>query len=925
MPQISLSELTDICAELAGLGHDLGKNTNLFQRKLEDPDFPSSDPVRHEWVSLLLLDQLASGMSLAEAHDQVATMSWDALGTLPFDKRQPLNGPLDAVRFAVATHHGLFAPLNSSDYELGSGTNGRSHVRKKVLAGEKTHPFFADPGGYLARKGEIDADIELGLQALLCELHSTTQAPSAALLRKLSLYMRACLIIADHTVSRRPVRNSNAQVYANTMRSSDPDIRTLNQSLSYHLQEVAGLARKIGAGLREYVWPGVSDESLNRICEPAPQDSPFAWQNQAFEALKKVRAGSRAPALVLDVAETGAGKTRMNIKAAAALNQRPALRLTTALNLRVLTLQTGAAFRRELGLDQKELACVIGDPVIRQLFNAGANVDENPVEPEFSASKADLVAPEFLAEYFQVNPDDARLAGVPLLVSTIDFVIAAGEPQKQGHHALALIRAMNADLVIDEIDDYDPAAFVAVLRLVEAAARHGANVIASSATLPRPMVKELTRVFVHGSAIFNEEHQIGEDPIIAFIGNLAEADIQRSSEPEILAQAYSGYMDKALERVKSVRTKLGIIVPVPELSEAGFCEAVLNSTIKLDKAHRWSYGRSGKTLSVGLVRVANIRQAIPLARYLSLSLPDDYIACYHSNDFLIQRQRKEQILDSLLSRKNGNAALVESSYVQALLEASKAKHIKLIVVATPVEEVGRDHDFDWAVIEPSSTRSIVQTAGRVNRHRRIRVDEPNVHIMQFNALHCRSGGERGRAVFIRPGNEPTGPGKSWASHDLEDLLNWSSEKQIDAQLRLGDHEMARLENEAIEHAISRPSRILSGENSKRQLDWLNAWFYRKHPLRDRDHSMVWTLQHGKFYVWQLGPSVADWRERSDLVSEIPPVSNGWLCWSPDELAEYARDKGINMHKAFEFSVSSICEPLRKLEVDWSFGIKLATK
>lgn len=87
--------------------------------------------------------------------------------------------------------------------------------------------------------------------------------------------------------------------------------------------------------------------------------------------------------------------------------------------------------------------------------------------------------------------------------------------------------------------------------------------------------------------------------------------------------------------------------------------------------------------------------------------------------------------------------------------------------------------------------------------------------------------------------------------------------------------------------------------------------------------MVWTLEHGKFYVWQLGPSVADWRERSDLVRQIPPVSNGWLCWSPGELAEYALDKGITRRKAFEFSVSSIGEPLRELEVDWSFGIKLA--
>lgn len=46
-----------------------------------------------------------------------------------------------------------------------------------------------------------------------------------------------------------------------------------------------------------------------------------------------------------------------------------------------------------------------------------------------------------------------------------------------------------------------------------------------------------------------------------------------------------------------------------------------------------------------------------------------------------------------------------------------------IVVATPLEEAGRDHDFDWAVIDPSSAQSIVQTSGRVNRHRLVEADK----------------------------------------------------------------------------------------------------------------------------------------------------------------------------------------------------------
>ena len=41
-----------------------------------------------------------------------------------------------------------------------------------------------------------------------------------------------------------------------------------------------------------------------------------------------------------------------------------------------------------------------------------------------------------------------------------------------------------------------------------------------------------------------------------------------------------------------------------------------------------------------------------------------------------------------------------------------------------MEEVGRDHDFDWAIIDASSVQSIVQTAGRVNRHRLEKYSNP---------------------------------------------------------------------------------------------------------------------------------------------------------------------------------------------------------
>ena len=44
-----------------------------------------------------------------------------------------------------------------------------------------------------------------------------------------------------------------------------------------------------------------------------------------------------------------------------------------------------------------------------------------------------------------------------------------------------------------------------------------------------------------------------------------------------------------------------------------------------------------------------------------------------------------------------------------------------IVLGSPVTEVGRDHDYDWAILEPASLSSYLQSIGRVLRHRREKV------------------------------------------------------------------------------------------------------------------------------------------------------------------------------------------------------------
>lgn len=69
--------------------------------------------------------------------------------------------------------------------------------------------------------------------------------------------------------------------------------------------------------------------------------------------------------------------------------------------------------------------------------------------------------------------------------------------------------------------------------------------------------------------------------------------------------------------------------------------------------------------------------------------------------------------------------------VQAAVQQPERHHL-FVVVASAVAEVGQDHDYDWAIAEPSSMRSLIQLAGRIQRHRKQLPSTPNLLILQKN-------------------------------------------------------------------------------------------------------------------------------------------------------------------------------------------------
>src|SRR5699024_7087046 len=113
-----------------------------------------------------------------------------------------------------------------------------------------------------------------------------------------------------------------------------------------------------------------------------------------------------------------------------------------------------------------------------------------------------------------------------------------------------------------------------------------------------------------------------------------------------------------------------------------------------------------------LGRIANLAPLFELARHLSALDAPAYmrihLCVYHARLPLLQRSAVEHMLDAAFDRRGDAQAVYDLPDIRNAL-ATHSEHDQLfIVLASPVCEVGRDWDADWAVVEPSSMRSLIQ-------------------------------------------------------------------------------------------------------------------------------------------------------------------------------------------------------------------------
>ncbi|BCU08479.1 hypothetical protein [Allochromatium tepidum] len=892
-----------LLAQAGGLGHDWGKSGDIFANKLAAAVKPSSkaakaapvrDAVRHEWISMGLLQKLHQGQDLEAAW--AALQSHTRLCEVPLPYR--MRDGQEALHYIVGTHHKLFGPIDAPNFK----PNSDQHVREKL--GKTVNPVAALPEPLIneARK----------LMGRLNTLVGPEASPD--FWRGLSTFSRVALILADHEVSSREGPTPSAKnapyamqpaVWANTDSVNGQIV--YKQPLGWHLHEVSRVAADRAYQIATLRLPGLSGETVERILSPSHPDGPFAWQNPAREAARQL--AERDPVLVLNIAATGSGKTKMNLQMACALNPRS--RVAIALNLRTLTLQTGAALRA-FGIGDDEMAVVIGDQVTKKLhdwqmtttFDVPDDDDPNATpDYEYVSIGGEVELPSWMDHVLKKRPRWRSVLSAPVLVSTIDFLINAGEPGRQGNHVAALLRLIDSDLILDEIDSYDPEPLVAVLRLIQMAGLCRRNVICSSATLAAPVAHAIQKAFMSGLKMRAALEQREINPVILLVNDQVPPMTVTLAPSQDFHSIYKDYTQRLVDALPKRVCRWAYLQRIANRSLDSWLTGILHAVERLHHEHSWVFKGSGKRVSFGLVRIANISTAIRVADFLSNRLPHARIACYHSQEIIVQRFHKERRLDWLLTRKPdlGNKRIEDDVEINQIIDLAAENDVPFIVVATPVEEVGRDHDFDWGILEPSSTHALIQPGGRINRHRNQPVQQPNIAILQFNARYAK----KETVVFCKPGLQKKS--NDYTSLDLAELLDWDNLKSLDSRIRFGgNHVMAQCDDKLLMEQLKNPLSVICSEGGYSG-SWMTEGFYRKYSLRPSDQFLEdWQMQvnsdgHESFYWYKVTREGKKDMTRRDI-DTIPRKHNDWLVLSPIEMKMMCDEVGISPDDGLSFKV-----------------------
>ena len=872
----------------AALWHDFGKSTRVFQKKLT-ASRPAADALRHEWVSLRLLQAFVESCGGTD-EDWLKRLS--ALAEQPLSDKEEKAWLAALQKDGTQTCTDVFKSLPPLARNTGWLILSHHRLPVKMLK----EPAFIEESklrrlpelidqnwGYVSPKADSKAFKQLWLFDSLPHKSRKWRERmaniAAKMLERPDLARRAsednafflhtgrmALMLADHEYSSRTEPkerlrgDESTETYANTADRKG----TLNQKLDEHLLGV----EKTASSLLRYLprlkrdMPALGEvRAFRRRCSSAK----FRWQDKAYDAAADVAELSRTHGFFgVNMASTGCGKTFANGRICYALAGSGGARFTVALGLRTLTHQTGEAYREKLGLGAADIAVLAGGAAVRDLYACWGEAQEEtgisdaledlyePLLPTLTKIQYEGSSRRILERWLNKRSGASLLIEAPILTCTIDHLVGATEGLRGGRQIVPMLRLLTSDLVLDEPDDFDTLDLHAVSRLVFWAGMLGSRVILSSATMPEALAAGLFAAYRQGRKILLENKGDGQQlPICcAWFDEFGTSSSKVEAEDEFaqLHKKFAVSRVKQLEKVAE-RRRVADILPLDALAGKSkeeiptlLAKAVLAAIPELHNSSALTDELSGKRISLGIVRMANIDPLIDMAAaLLQQGAPEGWhihLCCYHAHYPLCMRSRIEHELDSLLKRDMPEHEYLRKSQVQRLLARSGAENHIVLVLATAVAEVGRDHDYDWAIIEPSSVRSIVQMAGRIRRHRDGEHTCVNMRLLSHNVKGLYKTLQE--PVFCRPGFESED--FPLASHDLRELLTAEQLEHIDSSLRILEradfaprHNLADLEQEIMRQ-------LQQGDGSK-MLPFTRWWaahahlcgeIQRKTPFRNDD-------------------------------------------------------------------------------------------
>lgn len=784
-----LSQASQYISTISAICHDIGKANKQFQEKLITDDMTkTSDFMRHEAISLYVFNRLVietiknvgkdknefeiiKKLSDPKYLSNTITVKSNALMPLGIEKEKDgekaffeVNNIikmkdkypcLSTIFFLIVSHHRLPAgKLNDKDFYSSNYSKHINSKQTKLFLANNTiddgkNIFFNDENSNFIKS----LSMKFGQLANVIENNNVNFDQIFPIT---SLYSRLALILADRYISSqkdpKTVYNPK-ELYANSQIVNDKKVYA--QTLQDHLTQVGKQCnsnfRKLNNIINDQkALSYIEKERVPKHLKLSNSDTSnkFYWQDQMIKEVKKrAREDIKEHGFFGILASgTGTGKTRSAAKLMHSLTED--LRYTLAVGLRTLTLQTGAEYIDELKLNKKDVAVLVGSDLSKKLFEAERG-KKNLSKNSHLGTDTDL-DDEIDGEIFAEDQDDynglnneilslckdkeKKFLNSPIVVCTIDHLMSISN-MTTGRHLISSLRVMTSDLILDEIDSYSDKDLVPIGKLIYRTALAGRKVILSSATIPSVIVDSFYECYQKGYEIYskfvNKECKI-------FAGWFSEfhdiSKIKNIKDNVFFKNQHESFINELNSKLKETpaKRKAGVLDIQKTDKEEAF-ETILSECFSLHE--KFNIERNGVRISTGAVRFNLVKDCRDFSKLLYNKDIDKDIClktmCYHSKNFPIILDEQEKILNSLLKRKD-EFAIFEHPIIKKCIEQG-FKDIVIILSTTSIEEVGRDHDFDYAVAEPASNRSIVQFAGRVKRHREYNAIIPNF-ILLSNSL-----------------------------------------------------------------------------------------------------------------------------------------------------------------------------------------------